>query len=127
MHLLKNISERIVKLLSGLRDTLKVHLDEKGRKQFRTSWPKTNEDGNKIVIPTAPFSLSKDQLSVANQCSVNVKAPSGLDWRPLLIFGKDSARPKSNEWKHVLTSGILKFCLRGVARQGPGRYNYRAM
>lgn len=48
MHLLKNISERIVKLLSGLRDTLKVRLDEKERKRFCTSWPKTNEDGNKL-------------------------------------------------------------------------------
>ena len=45
---------------------------------------------------------------------MNVKAPSGLDWRPLQILGKDSARLKSNEWKHVLTSGILKFCIRGL-------------
>lgn len=114
MHLFKNISERIVKLLSGLTDTLKVRSDEKERKRFRTSWPKTNEDGNTTVIPPAPFSFSKDQLSVANQRSMNVKAPSGLDWRPLKIFGKDSARLKSNEWKHVLTSGILKFCIRGL-------------
>lgn len=45
---------------------------------------------------------------------MNVKAPAGVDWRPLKIFEKDASRLKSNGWKHVLTSGILKFCIRGL-------------
>ena len=35
MHLLKNISEQLVKLLSGLTDTMKVRMDEKACKRFR--------------------------------------------------------------------------------------------
>lgn len=111
MHLLKNIAERIVKLLSGLTDTLKVHTDEKDRKRFRSAWVRTDIDQG-TLIPPAPFSFSKDQVVVANQRSKNVRTPSGVDWRPCQLFGKDASRLKSSEWKHVLNSGILKFCIR---------------
>ena len=111
MHLLKNIAERIVKLLSGLTDTLKVRTDEKDRKRFRSAWIK-NDTEKGTVIPPAPFSFSKDQLVVANKRSKNVRTPLGVDWRPCQLFGKDASRLKSNEWKHVLDSGILKFCIR---------------
>ena len=49
---------------------------------------------------------------IANRRSKNVKTPSGVDWRPCQLFGKDASRLKSNEWKHILDSGILKFCIR---------------
>lgn len=115
MHLLKNISERLVKLLSGLTDTVKVRMDEKARKRFRGTWPRTVRGKDKrTIIPPAPFSFSKDQVAIANRRSVNVKAPSAMDWRPCKLFGKESSRLKSNEWKHVLTSGILKYCIRGL-------------
>lgn len=114
MHLIKNVSERIVKLLSGKTDTVKVRMDEKERKRFRSSWVKTSRDGDKTFVPPAPFSISSNDLIVANQRSMNVKAPAGVDWRPLKLFGKDASRLKSNGWKHVLTSGILKFCIRGL-------------
>ena len=112
MHLLKNISERVVKLLSGITDTMKVRLDEQNRKRFRTSW--IREEGSSIVIPQSPFSISKSNLVLANKRSLNVKAPSGVDWRPSQLFGKDASHLKSNQWKHVIASGILKFCVRGL-------------
>lgn len=115
MHLLKNISERLVKLLSGLTDTVKVRLDEKARKRFRGTWPRRGRQKDKrTTIPPAPFSFTKDQVAIANRRSLNVKAPSTMDWRPCKLFGKEASRLKSNEWKHVLTSGILKFCIRGL-------------
>ena len=114
MYLIKNISERIVKLLSGKTDTVKVRVDEKERKRFRSSWVKNSQEGGKTFIPPAPFTISSNELSIANQHSLNVKAPAGVDWRPLKIFGKDSSRLKSNQWKHLLTSGILKFCIRDL-------------
>lgn len=115
MHVLKNIAERIVKLLSGITDTVKVRLDEQKRKRFRSSWIKeSSKAGSSITIPQAPFSISKSNLAVANKRSLSVKSPSGLDWKPSKLFGKDASHLKSNQWKHVIASGILKFCVRGL-------------
>ena len=115
MHVLKNIAERIVKLISGVTDTLKVRLDEQKRKRFHSSWiQKGGKKGTSIIIPPAPFSISKDNLVVANKRSLNVKSPSGVDWKPSVLFGKGASHLKSNQWKHVIASGILKFCVRGL-------------
>lgn len=115
MHILKNIAERIAKLLSGVTDTLKVRQDEQHRKRFRSSWIQNSSGGGSaVIIPPAPFSFSKDNLVIANQRSLNVKSPSGVDWKPSKLFGKDASHLKSNQWKHVLSSGILKFCIRGL-------------
>ena len=113
MHLLKNVAERIVKLLSGLTDTVKVREDEKKRKRFRSSWIIRKENERAIIL-NAPFSFTKEAVSIANKRSMSVRAPSGIDWRPCNLFGKETSGLKSNQWKHVLTSGILKFCIRGL-------------
>ena len=65
-------------------------------------------------VPQAPFSISESDLSIGNNRALSVKAPSGTDWRPCRLFHKSAFRMKSNEWKHVLASGILKFCIRGL-------------
>jgi hypothetical protein len=70
MHLLKNIAERIVKLLSGLTDTLKVRTDEKDRKRFRSAWIRQGTE-QRTLIPPAPFSFTKDQIVIANQTYLN--------------------------------------------------------
>ena len=115
MHVLKNIAERIVKLLSGVTDTSKVRLDEQKRKRFRSSWvQKSSKKGTPIIIPPSPFSISKSDIVLANARSLNVKTPSGIDWKPCKLFGKDAAHLKSNQWKHVIASGILKFCVRDL-------------
>ena len=112
MHILKNVAERIVKLLSGLTDTLKVRQDEKERKRFRTSW--VREENERAIIPKAPFSFTKEAVVVSNERSMSVRAPKGIDWRPCKLFGRQASGLNSNQWKHVLSSGILKFCIRGL-------------
>ena len=115
MHVLKNVAERIVKLLSGVTDTIKVRLDEQRRKRFRSTWvKKSSEDGSSTIIPQAPFTISKTNLIVANKRSLSVKSPSGIDWKPSKLFGNDASHLNSNQWKHVIASGILKFCVRGL-------------
>ena len=116
MHTLKNISERILKFISGLKDTIQVRNEEKNLKRFKTSWVKTVDQGGKRIqcIPDAPFSLKKDELNIANKRSINITAPSGMDWKAQKLFGKGAHRMKSVEWRHVLSSGILKFCIRGL-------------
>ena len=115
MHVLKNVAERIVKLLSGVTDTLKVRQDEQKRNRFRSSWiQNSNGEGSAVITPPAPFSFSKESLVLANKRSLNVKSPSSVGWKPSKLFGKDASHLNSNQWKHVIASGILKFCTRGL-------------
>lgn len=109
MHTIKNIISRVVGLISGKEDSLKVRKEEEKRKRFRTSWV-IGEDSK---LPEAPFVLSKEEVNLANAHATQVRVPSGFDWRPRDIFSKQSGM-KSHEWKQVATHGILKFCLRNT-------------
>lgn len=108
MHAIKNVITSIVDLISGKEDSFKVRKEEEKRKRFRSSWV-TGEDSK---LPAAPFVLSKE-IILANNRAIQVRVPSGFDWRPRAVFGKPSGM-KSHEWKQVATHGILKFCLRNT-------------
>jgi hypothetical protein len=113
MHLIKNIAEHIVKLLSGIEDSLKVRLEEKNRKRFRTAWVKSGHE--REPLPQAPFSLSQQEISVAKNRAFSVVVPAGIDWKRRKLFDRKSlGYIKSIEWKNVLSSGILKYCIRGL-------------
>ena len=116
MHLLKNIGERIVQFISGKTDTVKARMEEKELNRFRSTWVRTIRKGGKDIlsIPDAPFSLKQQEKDVANTRALNIVAPAGCDWTPKQLFGKCTSQLKSNEWRHILSSGILKFCIRGL-------------
>ena len=117
MHLIKNIAEHIVKLLSTKTDTESVRNEEKSRKRFKNTWVVTESQAKgkeKYTLPPAPFSLCKHDLTIANKRAMSIKSPLGFDWNPCQLFGKLSSKLNSNQWKHVLSSGILKFCIRGL-------------
>lgn len=115
MHVVKCISEHIVKLISGVEDSVKVRNEEKNRIRFPATWPIQVQVGSttKASLPAAPFRLSKLEMKVANRRAVSVRTPHGTDWKPQMLFG-DKVHLKSVQWKHVVASGILKFCIRGV-------------
>lgn len=110
MHLVKNIAEHCVYLISGIQDSFKVREEEKSRNRFCSSWIK---DGNVKKLPPAPFALSKDDILLANARAQSVQVHSSIDWRPRAIFGK-RAGMKAHEWMEVVRKGILKFCVRGM-------------
>ena len=110
MHLVKNISEHIVKLLSGSKDSLKVREEEKQRQRFSMSWI-TSEN----ALPPAPFTLSKNEREIANTRAISILIPAGFDWKTRRLFVQSGiGYIKSIEWKHILTCGILKYCLRDL-------------
>ena len=112
MHLLKNIAEHIVKLVSGIADSVKVRQEEEMRHRFRSAWVRSGDDGK--VLPPAPFRLDKRGIAMANERALCIKVPHGVDWRRRQLFSKTSmGQMKSSEWRLVLSSGILKYCLRG--------------
>lgn len=100
MHLVKNMAEHIVKLLSGVSDTKKVRNEEKECNRFADTWIEPMPKKKKIHLPPAPFSLQKSDVAIANSRALNIRAPSGIDWKPCRLFQKPHL--KSNQWKHVL-------------------------
>ena len=111
MHTIKNISERMVHLISGISDSSKVREEEYSRDRF-VPLGIVRVDIEK-GLPTAKFRLSKNELVIANQRSHLICTPHGFDWSPVEIF-KRSTHLKSVRWMYVLSSGILKFCIRGL-------------
>ena len=111
MHTIKNISERLVTLLAGKSDSAKVRAEEQSRGRFPTTWCDKNEKRHKL--PPAPFRLNSEEQAIANERCVKIVVPQGVDWKRRSLFSKKVSL-KSNEWKNVLTCGILKFCLRGL-------------
>ena len=82
MHLVKCIGEHVVKLISGTRDSVKVRNEEKNRMKFLSSWPSEIQVGStkKVVIPPAPFRLSKSEIKIAQPTCI--KHPHST-WRGL--------------------------------------------
>ncbi len=111
MHLIKNVAEHVVRLISGAEDSLKVRREEQVRKRFPSSWI---TERNQRLLPSAPFRLKSDNIKLANERALSIRVPSGFDWRPRPFFQRKSVGMKSHEWKQVVSSGILKFCIRGL-------------
>lgn len=108
MHLIKNIAEHIVKLLAGISDTIKVRREEEAHNRFRSTWIV----GNSKKLAPAPFSLSKRELNLANTRAKLINVPDSYDWKPRELFTNTGM--KSHEWKEIICSGILKFCIRDL-------------
>ena len=113
MHLLKNIAEHIVKLVSGISDSSKVRKEEEFRNRFPGSWV-TQEKELRDLSP-APFRLQREELTLANNRVLQITVPHGTDWKSRQLFSKNAiGQMKSVEWRLVLSTGILKYCLRGL-------------
>ena len=72
----------------------------------------------------APFALSKNDITLADERAMRVLVPTGFDWRPREIFSKTTGM-KSHEWKQLACNGILKFCLRGMLGKNQRRTLYK--
>ena len=77
MHLIKNIAEHLVCLLCVVEDSKRVREEERLRNQFESSWVTAGEQ-----LPPAPFSLSQDQIILANDRARSICVPSTFGWRP---------------------------------------------
>ena len=116
MHLIKNIAEHVVKLITGVEDSIKVRTEEHTRGRFVSSRPIVNDPTKKtkkIALPPAPFRLSKSDKIIANKRALCIRTPHSFDWTPKEIFS-EKVHLKSVQWKYVLASGVLKYCLRNL-------------
>lgn len=93
MHLIKNIVAHCINLIAGNEDSYKVREEEKVRRRFPMSWLK---DNHQKKLPPAPFALSKDDITLADERAMRMLVPTGFDWRPREIFSKTTGM-KSHE------------------------------
>lgn len=114
MHLLKNIVEHIVRLLSGCEDSCKVRMEEKVRKRFPSAWVRSAKT---TTLPAAPFSLTTQEASIANTRLKSIQVPVGFGWKPRALFTSNLLGMKSHSWKQLVSTYILKYCLRGLLKQ----------
>ena len=103
MHLVKNISEHIVRMISGSADSIKVRNEEQLRDRFSSSWPIQGQ-GSKGNLPPAPFRLSKSDCKIANQRVLSVRTPHGFDWTSQQIFSEKIHMKRSEEHTSELQS-----------------------
>ena len=109
MHVIKNVVEHSVKLIVGEEDSLKVRQQEQSSHRFRSAWFKAGQ----TKLTKAPFTLTKEKVTLADQRLKQVRVPSGFDWNSQPFFSKPFVM-KSHQWKQVATHGVLKYCLRGM-------------
>ena len=88
MHLVKDI---VIHLMVGKEDSIKVRKQEEC-KRFPSALLKDKQD----TLPTAPFTLSRDEITLADERA------------------KSMCAMKSRDRKQVATNGIVKFCLRNM-------------
>ena len=112
MHLIKNIVEHIVRLLSGLEDSAKVRNEEQKRGRFQESWLKKG----KSALPAAPFRLCPSEVAVASTRASSVQVPVTFEWKPRPLFAhvKNYKKMTSHQWKQLISTSILKYTLRGL-------------
>lgn len=112
MHLIKGVAEHMVKLICGTEDSAKVRAEERVRNRFPSCW--TNDSSAKSKsLPPAPFRLTNQDLKTVNERFKSICFPHGMDFKPTMTFGP-SMHLKCIEWKHLMTDGILKYCLKGL-------------
>ena len=116
MHLLKNVVEHVVRLLPGAEDSRKVRMEEKVRGRFTSSWAGlTSTKASRL--PPAPFCLSTSEATIADARLQSIQVPLRFDWKPRALFTKNTVGMKSHSWKQLVSSHILKYCIRDLLGQ----------
>ena len=92
MFCVKNIVEHIVNVTVGSEDSLKICLQEEQCKWFPSAWMKAKRN----TLPKAPFSLMKDEISLADERANSICIPTGFGWQPGAMFGKSSGIKSAN-------------------------------
>ena len=119
MHVIKCISEHVVKLLCGVEDSIKVRAEERARTRFCTAWVpdegtshKQSKKSKRVVLPPAPFRLTPTEIKSVNQRLLSIRTPHLIDWKQQPFGAK--MHMKSVQWKNLMACGILKYCMRDM-------------
>ena len=113
MHCEKNICENVMKTIWGVRDTLKARLDLKEANIRPHLHPLPGRKPGYVVLPTAPYVLSKEEKAKFIDTIRNLKTPTNYAGQLAKCIASDGDLKglKSHDY-HVLMQQLLPLCLR---------------
>lgn len=113
MHCEKNICENVMKTIWGVRDTLKARLDLKEANIRQYLHPLPGRKPGSVVLPTAPYVLSKEEKAKFIDIIRNLKTPTNYAGQLAKCIASDGDLKglKSHDY-HVLMQQLLPLCLR---------------
>ena len=94
---------------TGSEDSHKVRQEERNCNRFCRSWPLEESR----TLPDAPFQLCKVKHKLATRRATTIRVPLNFDWNLKSMF-QGTIAMKSHSWKQMVSTGILKFCIRGL-------------
>lgn len=107
MHTIKDVLEKIFGLLTGKENTKRVQECEHNFGRFMprssTKQPRKMSRTESTLEGRVPYTLTKAELTLADQRALSIITPSHVDFKPTAMFLKPTYH-KSHDWKQVRTS-----------------------
>ena len=120
MHCEQNVAKNILKIVTGLKDTVKVRRDLQCKGIRRHLWltPHPKKSG-RMLKPAAPYVLTSEESNIFANVIESLKPPSGLvSNMAQYIRKKKFGGFKSHDY-HVLMQQVMPLALRGLLQRGP--------
>ena len=104
MHVIQDVAEHILKLITGTDDTMKVRKCEMDLKRFGILSTKISKQASGSA--DVPYILSHADIGLANVRASNICVPLHIDFIPGHFFSK-SSKLKSHDYKQVFDMYVL--------------------
>ena len=116
MHLQRNVLVHLFQCLTG--DSVKVgdHVlrEERDHRRFLDLW-RSEDNGEDEVQPLpGPWELTPEEVRIANDRAMSICLRIGFGFKSGSWFTNYQKIHRTSDWLKLVTTGILKFCLRGL-------------
>lgn len=78
MHIFKNVASNIWDHLIGARDSLRVREDLRSINRLPSTWPQESRNEGKVILPKAPWILSKEEERQVKDRLASIRTPTGF-------------------------------------------------
>ena len=116
MHLQRNILVHLFQCLTG--DSVKVgdHVlrEERDHGRFLDLWPSEANGEDDVQPLPGPWEQTPEEVRIANDRAMSICLPIGFAFRSGSWFTNYQKIHCTSDWLKLVTTGILKFCLRGL-------------
>ena len=109
MHTIKDAIVNVYNIITGKDDTLKCRAQEHSFGRFGITLQSLQKRKICRNNPEVPYSLSSDEIKLADCKALTILTPVHVDFVPDTIFTR-TANLKSHDWKQVLLQIIATSC-----------------
>ena len=116
MHLQRNVLVHLFQCLTG--DSVKVgdHVlrEERDHGRFLDLWPSEANGEDDVQPLPGPWELTPEEVRIANDRAMSICLPIGFGFKSGSWFTNYQKIHRTSDWLKLVTTRILKFCLRGL-------------